>query len=135
MVGVFYFLEVPYNYFIITLSFIGVKEMKSPEEREQELQRLERELRQKETELRLRELDAEVNQESVQLYKTTKVKDQVNKQEKGRLWKGKAVLGLKLFGLGVVALIAVRVASVFANIFIVGALAFAGYKLFLEKKK
>ncbi|MEA5574281.1 hypothetical protein [Calothrix sp. UHCC 0171] len=105
--------------------------MKSPEEREQELQRLERELRQKETELRLKELDAEVNQKDIQFYQTKKVKEEV----KGQLWKGKAVLGLKLFGLGVVALIAVRVASVFANIFIIGALAFAGYKLFLEKKK
>jgi Flp pilus assembly protein TadB len=109
--------------------------MKSPEEREQELQRIERELRQRETELRLRELDSEVNQEAVKLYKTTKVKDQVKNQEKGQLWKGRAVLGLKLFGLGVAALIAVKVAAVFANVFIVVALAFAGYKLFLQKKK
>jgi Flp pilus assembly protein TadB len=109
--------------------------MKSPEEHEQELQRIERELRQKETELRLRELDREVNQEPVKLYKTTKVKDQVKDQEKGQLWKGKTILGLKLFGLGIVALIAVRVAAVFANVFIVGALAFAGYKIFFEKKK
>lgn len=106
--------------------------MKSPEEREQELERLEKELRQKETELRLRELDAQVNEDKIQFYKTTKVKEQ--DKQGGKLWQSKAILGLKLFGIAVVAIIAVRVASVVASAVIVGTLVFVGYKLFLEKK-
>jgi Flp pilus assembly protein TadB len=105
--------------------------MKSPEEREQELQRTERQLREKETELRLRELESQITQEKAQFYQTTKV----DSQEKGKLWQGKAILGLKLFGLAVAAIIAVRVASFVASAVIVGTLVFVGYKLFLDKKK
>jgi Flp pilus assembly protein TadB len=109
--------------------------MMTPEEHEQELQRLERELRQKETELRLRELESESNQQ-VQLYQTTKVRhNHQENQRGGGLWKSRAVLGLKLFGVGVIAIALVRVASVVANLLIVGTLLFVGYKLFFEKKK
>lgn len=104
--------------------------MRSPEEREQELQRIEKQLREKETELRLRELESQITQEKAQLYQTTKV----DSLEKGQ-WQGKAILGLKLFGLTVAAIIAVRVASFVASAVIVAALVFAGYKLFFDKKK
>jgi Flp pilus assembly protein TadB len=105
--------------------------MKSPEEREQELQRIEKQLREKETELRLRELESQITQEKAQFYQTSKV----NSQEKGKLWQGQAILGLKLFGLAVVAIIAVKVASFAASAVIVGTLVFVGYKLFFGSKK
>ncbi len=104
--------------------------MKSPEEREQELQRLEKQLRQKETELRLRELESQIAQEKAPLYQTRKV-DSI---ELGKL-QGRAILGLKLFGLTVVAIIAVRVASFAASAVIVATLVFIGYKLFFDNKK
>ncbi|MBF2063554.1 MAG: hypothetical protein IGS39_03855 [Calothrix sp. C42_A2020_038] len=103
----------------------------TPEEHQQELQRLERELRQKETELRLRELESKINQEDVNFYQTTKIKD---KETGAKLWQSRAIIGLKLFGLLVVGIALVRVASFLASALIVSTLVFVGYKLFLEKR-
>ncbi|MEH2073271.1 MAG: hypothetical protein V7K57_02575 [Nostoc sp.] len=47
----------------------------------------------------------------------------------------KLILGGKLFALGVVALVAVKIASVLAGFIIVGAMGWLSYKLFLESKK
>jgi TolA-binding protein len=105
--------------------------MKSPEEHEQELQRLEKQLRERETELRLRELESQITQEKAQFYQTTKV----DSLEKGKMQQGKVILGLKLFELAVVGIILVRVASFVASAVIVGTLVFVGYKLFFDKKK
>ncbi|WP_223280178.1 hypothetical protein [Nostoc sp. PA-18-2419] len=50
-------------------------------------------------------------------------------------WMKKLILGGKLFGLGVVALVAVRIPSVLAGFIIVAALRWISYKLFFESKK
>ena len=105
--------------------------VKSPDDYNNELERRERELRQKELELRLRELDSDVNAKNIQFYQTAK--HQPEKLENP--WKPKVILGLKLFGLGVAALVAVKIASVLAGVVIVGMLAFVAYKLFFDNKK
>jgi hypothetical protein len=95
-----------------------------------ELERRERELRRREIELRLRELDSEINNKDIKFYQTTK-----HQPEKIRNWQQKVIVGLKLFSLGVVAIVAVRIASALAGIVIVSLLAFVAYKLFLDDKK
>ena len=104
--------------------------MKSPEDKYQEIERIERQLRKKETELRFRELENEINAKDAKVYKT--VKDQPEASE--RLSQKKVVLGLKLFALAVVAIVAVKIASVLAGIAIVGLLTLVVYKLFFDDK-
>ncbi len=104
--------------------------MKSPEDKYKEIERIERQLREKETESRLRELENEINAKDAKVYKT--VKHQAEASE--RLWQKKVVLGLKLFALAVVAIVAVKIASVLAGIVIVGLLTFVAYKLFFDSK-
>lgn len=111
---------------------MGVSKM-TPEEHARELERIEREIRQREIESRLRE--SESTKQEIQFYQTTRVPHNQSEQAKGKLWKPKVILGLKLFGVGVVALALVRVAAVVANLLIVGTLLFVGYKVFFEKKK
>ncbi len=105
--------------------------VKSPDDYNNELERRERELRQKELELRLRELDSDVNGKNIQFYQT----DKHQPEKLDKLWVPKVILGLKLFGLGVAALVAVKIASVLAGVVIVGMLAFVAYKLFFDNKK
>jgi hypothetical protein len=100
----------------------------TPEEHAKELERIEREIRQ-------RESGSVPDSREIQFYQTTKVPHNQSEPAKGALWKPKVILGLKLFGVGVVALALVRVASVVANFLIVGTLIFVGYKLFFDKKK
>jgi hypothetical protein len=118
----------------LTLSILNEGCKMIPEEHARELERIEREIRQREIESRLRESESKSNKQEIQFYQTTRVPNQ-DKQAKGKLWKPKVILGLKLFGVGVVAIALVRVASVVANLLIVGTLLFVGYKLFFEKKK
>lgn len=106
--------------------------MNSPENYEQQLQDRERQLREKEAELRLRELETETSDQDPKFYRTVKHQSENTEQP---VWQKKTVLGLKLFGLGVVALVAVRLAATLAGFLIVGALIFAGYKLFFDNKK
>ncbi|BDA73552.1 hypothetical protein RIVM261_038140 [Rivularia sp. IAM M-261] len=100
----------------------------TPEEHSIELERIENEIRQRESRSR-------PDKQEIQYYQTTKVPHNQNEQTKGKLWKPKVILGLKLFGVGVVAIALVRVAAVVANLLIVGTLLFVGYKVFFEKKK
>jgi hypothetical protein len=113
---------------------MGVSKM-TPEEHSKELERIEREIRQRETESRLRDLESKSNKQEIQFYQTSRVPHNQSEQAKGKLWKPKVILGLKLFGVGVVALALVRVAVVVANLLIVGTLLFVGYKVFFDKKK
>lgn len=108
--------------------------MSSSEEREYEIDRLERKLKEQEAEQRLRQMESEVNaQDEAKFYPITKYK--AEQQEKRIKPLGqKVVLGLKLFGLGVVALVAVQIASVLARFLIVGALIFAAYQLFFKNR-
>ncbi|MDJ0735578.1 MAG: hypothetical protein QNJ47_16215 [Nostocaceae cyanobacterium] len=105
--------------------------MNSPEDYEKELERRERQLKEKETEIRLRELESEIVAKDGQVYQT--VKHQPEKT--GKPWQKKAILGLKLFALAVIGLVAVRLSSYLAGAVIVGGLAFAAYKLFFNQDK
>lgn len=104
--------------------------MKSPEDKYQDIERIERQLQEKETKQRLRELEGEVNAKDVN-YKSVKHQPEASEAVRQK----KVVLGLKLFALAVVAIVAVKVASVVAGIVIVGLLSFVGYKLFFSSKK
>jgi Flp pilus assembly protein TadB len=105
--------------------------VKSPEDKYENLERIERQIREKETELRLRHLEDRVNADNAKVYPT--VKHQPEKSEK--LWQKKAILGAKLFALGVMAIVAVKVASFLAGIVIIGLLGFVAYKLFFDQNK
>lgn len=104
--------------------------MKSPEDKYQDIERIERQLREKETELRLQNKIGEINAQDAN-YKTVKHQPEASETVRQK----KVVLGLKLFAIAVVAIVAVKVASVLAGIVIVGLLTFVGYKLFFSSKK
>jgi Flp pilus assembly protein TadB len=106
--------------------------MKSPDDYDEMMQRIERQIREKETKHVVPQGRKEEHKiQEVKLHNTTKHET----ENSGKLWQKKAVLGLKLFGLAVVAIVAVRVASFLAGAVIVGALVFVSYKLFFENKK
>ena len=105
--------------------------MTSESDREKELEHRERILREREVELRLREMETNIYANDAAFHQT--VKHQPENLQKP--WMKKVILGGKLFVLGVVALVAVRIASVLAGFIIVAALGWMSYKLFLESKK
>ncbi|MEH2092028.1 hypothetical protein CDG77_02230 [Nostoc sp. 'Peltigera membranacea cyanobiont' 213] len=103
--------------------------MTSESDRQKELEHRERTLREREVELRLREMETNIHATDVAFHQTVK------HQPDRKPWMKKLILGGKLFALGVVALVAVRIASVLAGFIIVGVLGWVSYKLFLESKK
>ncbi|MBD2564406.1 MULTISPECIES: DUF3040 domain-containing protein [Nostoc] len=105
--------------------------MTSESDRQKELEQRERILREREVELRLREIETNIHTTDAAFHQT--VKHQPENSQKP--WIKKAILAGKLFSLGVVTLVAVRIASVLAGFIIVGALGWMSYKLFLESKK
>ncbi|MDZ8187491.1 MAG: DUF3040 domain-containing protein [Nostoc sp. ChiSLP02] len=105
--------------------------MTSEKDRHKELEQRERILREREVELRLREMEAKIHTADAPFHQT--VKHQGENSQKP--WMKKLILGGKLFALGVVALVAVRVASVLAGFIIVATLGWVTYKLFFESQK
>ncbi|QKQ75275.1 DUF3040 domain-containing protein [Nostoc sp. TCL240-02] len=103
--------------------------MTSERDRQKELQHRERTLREREVELRLREMETDIHTTDAAFHQTVK------HQPDHKSWMKKLILGGKLFALGVVALVAVKIASVLAGFIIVGAMGWVSYKLFLESKK
>lgn len=85
---------------------------------------------QRRVEKRLQEMDNLINAKDAPFYETQKHQPE-NSQKP---WIRKAIFWGKLFGLAVLTIVAVRVASFVAGIVIFGALAFLVYKLFLESK-
>ncbi|MEH2372437.1 DUF3040 domain-containing protein [Nostoc sp.] len=105
--------------------------MTSESDRQIELEHRERILREREVELRLREMEINIHATDAAFHQTVKHQP----EDSPKPWMKKVILGGKLFALGVVALVAVRIASVLAGFIIVGALGWMSYKLFLESKK
>lgn len=103
--------------------------MKFEEERQKELEQRERILREKEVELRLREMEQQISPQDVAFHKTVK------HQPEQKPWMKKVILGAKLFGLGVAALVAVRIASVLAGLIIIATLGWVTYQLFFAARK
>lgn len=108
--------------------------MKSPEDKSRELARREQELRERENWLRLQEIEAELQQGEPPLYQTVPLQE-ASSEKPVKQWKQKLILAAKFFGLVIVAVAAVKVAAWMANLVIVGLVAFAGYKLFLEPQR
>ncbi|TAE60320.1 MAG: hypothetical protein EAZ76_16710 [Nostocales cyanobacterium] len=96
--------------------------MKSPDKHNREMQNR--------VEQRLREIENMMNIEKVPFYETRKHQPE-NTQKP---WLRKVIFGAKLFGLFVLTVVAIRIASALVSIVIFGALAFLMYKLFLESK-
>ncbi|MEH2263497.1 DUF3040 domain-containing protein [Nostoc sp.] len=92
--------------------------MTSESDRQKELEHRERTLREREVELRLREMETNIHATDAAFYQT--VKHQPENIQKP--WMKKLILGGKLFALGVIALVAVKIASVLAGFIIVGAM-------------
>ncbi|MEH2246404.1 hypothetical protein [Nostoc sp.] len=86
--------------------------------RQKELEHRERILREREVELRLREMETKIHATDAAFHQT--VKHQLENSHKP--WMKKVILGGKLFALSVVALVAVRIASVLARFIIIAAL-------------
>ncbi|WP_414563356.1 MULTISPECIES: hypothetical protein [unclassified Anabaena] len=105
--------------------------MTSQDDHHQELAQRERILREREVELRLREMESDIHTPNAPFQKT--VKHQPHNFQKP--WVKKLILGGKLFAFGVVALVAVKIASAVAGIMIIAALAWISYKLFFESKQ
>ncbi|MEH1798569.1 DUF3040 domain-containing protein [Nostoc sp.] len=99
--------------------------------RQKELDHRERLLREREVELRFQEMETNIHPTDAAFHQT--VKHQPENFQKP--WMQKVILGGKLFALGVVALVVVRIASVVAGFLIITALGWMSYKLFLESKK
>lgn len=110
--------------------------MNSKQNKDEELRSREQELARREQEIRLRELEAELHQPQPPVMPTSKLEPKKRKRPK---WLRKVVNVSKFLGLVLGALILVRVASVLAwyavAAILVGAIAFVGYKLFLEDGK
>lgn len=104
--------------------------MSSQDDRETELQRLERQLKEREHALRLREIEAEINQPPV--YETVKHKEG---ERAPKRWYGKLVPIVQFLGIVVAVVVAMRVAAALAYVFIVGAISWIAYKLFLERDR
>ncbi|NET69939.1 MAG: hypothetical protein F6K62_02485 [Sphaerospermopsis sp. SIO1G2] len=85
---------------------------------------------QERVEARLREMENMMNTGEEPVYQTRK--HQPEKSQKP--WLRKVILGAKLFGLFVVTIVAIRIASMLVSVVIFAALGFLVYKLFLESK-
>lgn len=96
--------------------------MTSQDEHNREMQRR--------VEKRLREMENMMNIEEAPFYGTQKHQPE-NTQKS---WMRKAIFGAKLFGVFVLTIVAIRIASALVSVVIFGALAFLVYKLFLESK-
>ncbi|MBW4644310.1 MAG: DUF3040 domain-containing protein [Goleter apudmare HA4340-LM2] len=105
--------------------------MESQSDRYKEIEQRERILRQREVELRLREMESDIYTSDAPVNQT--VKHQPEHFQKP--WMKKVIIGVKLFAIGVAALVAVRVASVVAGVVIVGVLGWISYKLFFDFPK
>ncbi len=105
--------------------------MTSEGNRQKELEHRERLLREREVELRLREMETNLHTTDAAFHQT--MKHQPENSQKP--WMQKVILGGKLFALGVVTLVAVRIAAALAGFMIVAALGWMSYKLFFESKK
>ena len=101
---------------------------------EQELQQKAQELKRREQEIRLRELEMEVNQPEPPLYRT--VKHDAPDRKKRKKWLRKLTntgkFGLMVFGSFLVVVVTWRIAALLVPMLIVGAIAFIGYKLYLD---
>jgi divalent metal cation (Fe/Co/Zn/Cd) transporter len=93
--------------------------MASQDEHNRELQR--------QVEMRIRRIESSINQADIPLHNVQQMPEKPPK-----LWKKRVILGVKLFGLGVAVLVAVRVASALAGIIIFAVLGWVAYKLFIE---
>lgn len=104
--------------------------MNSPDNGDDEFQRRHKELEEREQAIRLRELEAEVNQPP--LHQTKKHQPPEGKME--RFYK-KLIKVSQFVGLVVLVVVTVHVAKWIAAVILVGAVAWVGYKIFVESDR
>ena len=105
--------------------------MASGNSNEDDLRRREAELRQKEQEIRLRELELEINKTEPPISPTTKHVEADQKPWLRKLPKY-AKFGVMVFATFLVVQVATRITLLLVPMIMVGAIAFVGYKLYLE---
>ncbi|HAA29313.1 MAG TPA: hypothetical protein DCE56_18445 [Cyanobacteria bacterium UBA8553] len=101
--------------------------MNFPDEQNQELQRREQELKAREREIRLRELEAEIKEPP--MHQTMKHQQQERSPQR---WYGKLMNVGKFLVIVVAIVVAIRVATAFAYLIMLGAVAWVAYKIFFE---
>jgi hypothetical protein len=102
--------------------------MNSPNGKESELRRRERELEERERAIRLRELEAEINRSDPPLYQTSR-----QTPEKSRKLSLKKLANVgKFFGLVVVTIISLKIASWLTGVVIVAGIAWFAYIIFFN---
>lgn len=102
--------------------------MNSPDDHENEFQRLERELQERERAIRLREIEAEINQPQLPVHQTHKHQPPEISRNRYR-----QLLNVgKFLVLVVVVAVSFKIATWLASIILVGGVAWIAYKLFLE---
>ena len=104
--------------------------MNSQDDNENELQRKERELQERENALRLRELEAEINQPP--LYETAKHQES---QSSLKRRYGQLINVAKFLGIVVAVVVVIKVGQTLAYVVMIGAIAWVGYKIFLESDR
>lgn len=99
---------------------------------EDDLRQREAELRRREEEIRLRELEIEINKTEPPLSPTSKHIEPGKKKNWLQNIPKFAKFGLMVFASFLVVVITWRIASLLVPMIMVGAIAFVGYKLYLE---
>ena len=105
--------------------------MASGNTNEDDLRQREAELRQREQEIRLRELEMELNKTEPPISPTVKHVEPEKKNWLHNIPKF-AKFGVMVFASFLVVVITWRIASLLVPMIMVGAIAFVGYKLYLE---
>ena len=106
--------------------------MASGNHNEDDLRQREADLRRREQEIRLRELEIEVNKTDPPVSPTVKHVEPKQKKSWLRKFPKYAKFGLMVFATFVVVKVATRLTLILVPMIIVGAIAFVGYKLYLE---
>ncbi len=108
--------------------------MNSPNSREEEIRRREKELQEREYALRLRELETEIYQQAKPGEPPILPTVKHQPTESAMQQRLRQVINVvKFLGIVVAVVVAVRIASALAYAVIIGAIAWIGYKVFLEK--
>lgn len=114
------------------LSLLSAIPMASGNNNEDNLRQREAELHRREQEIRLREMEMELNKTDPPVSPTVKHVEPAKKKNWMQQVPKFAKFGLMVFASFLVVVITWRIASLLVPMIMVGAIAFVGYKLYLE---
>ncbi len=112
--------------------------MNQPEDSEKDIQDRQRELIERENAIRLREIEAEIDRGERQKAAEAQIitsKKQATPNSKPKLWNRKLIRIAKFSGFVILMIVLVRIGAWLVTIATIGAIAWVGYKLFLEEDK